>query len=375
MKTNQNSKLLPVDKALLAAVLLIPQLAHAEGAPEKTVISYKYLDYKDWQPGDDRIRVKAHAVSAVAPINEQWSFSGALVTDTVSGASPAYHTQAITPMRDEREMMDIGITRHFQNSSLTVNASYSGEEDYISRSLAVTGTLQNESRNTTLTLGAGYTHDSINPSVGDIHGTKNIQDVLVGVTQVFTKNDIAQLTLRHSTGTGYYTDPYKAFDKRPETRNASTVLLRWNHHFDQTDGSARLSYRYYTDTFDIKAHTLGVEYAHPLRSGWTLTPLVRLHTQSAANFFVEVDPALQGTGQFTLPAETATYYSEDQRLASFGAVTLGLKVAKQISPDLSVDVKYEAYRQRNSWSLNGSGGEGLAPFSARSIQLGMTYQF
>ena len=375
MKTKQNSKLLPVDKALLAAVLLIPQLAHAESAPEKTVISYKYLDYKDWQPDADRIRVKAHAVSAIVPISEQWSFSGALVTDTVSGASPAYHTQAITPMRDEREMVDIGITRYFQNSSLTINTSYSGEEDYTSRSLSVTGTLQNESRNTTLTLGAGYTHDSINPSVGDAQGTKNIQDVLIGITQVITKNDIAQLMLRHSTGSGYYTDPYKAFDKRPETRNASTVLLRWNHHFDQTDGSARLSYRHYTDTFDIKAHTLGAEYAQPLNNGWTLTPLVRLHTQSAASFFVEVDPALQNAGQFTLPAETAAYYSEDQRLASFGAITLGLKVAKQISPDLSVDMKYESYQQRNSWSLNGSGSEGLAPFSARSIQLGMTYQF
>lgn len=372
----QTKSRLPVDKALLTAVLLIPQLSLAESAPERASLAYKYLDYQDSQPDADRIQVKAHALSATLPINEQWSFSGTLAADTVSGASPAYHTQALTPMDDERNMLEATVTRYFENASFAVSASQSRESDYLSNSMSVTGTYQSEDRNTTLTVGAGYTHDKIDvPSLDVVGETKNIQDVLLGVTQVFSKNDIGQLMLRHATGSGYYTDPYKAFDKRPDTRNNSTVLLRWNHHIESLDSTLRLSYRYYTDTFAINAHTLGLEYAHPMPYDWTLTPILRLHTQSAASFYVEVDPALQGEGQFTLPAETAVHYSEDQRLSAFGAITLGLKVKKQLSPDLSVDVKYESYKQRTRWSLNDHDSVGLAPFNARSLQIGMTYQF
>lgn len=373
---DQHKPRLPLDKALLTAALLIPQLSLAESAPERATLSYKYLDYLDSQPEADRIQVKAHALSAILPINEAWSFSGTLVADTVSGASPDYHTQGLTSMHDERNMVEAAITRYFENASLAVSASQSRESDYISKSLSITGAYQSEDRNTTLTAGAGFTHDNIDaPSLDVVGETKNIQDVLFGVTQVFTRNDIGQLMLRHATGSGYYTDPYKAFDKRPTTRNNSTVLLRWNHHIENFDSTLRFSYRYYTDTFAINAHTLGLEYAHPMPHDWTLTPILRLHSQSAASFYVEVDPELQAAGQFTYPAETAVHYSEDQRLSAFGAITLGLKVKKQLSPDLSMDVKYESYKQRSRWSLNDDASVGLAPFNARSLQIGMTYQF
>ena len=89
---------------------------------------------------------------------------------------------------------------------------------------------------------------------------------LIGVTRVFTPQDIVQLNFGYSKGSGYYSDPYKLNDNRPRERNALTALARWNHHFDDngTDGTVHLSYRYYSDTFGIRANTLDAEYVQPL---------------------------------------------------------------------------------------------------------------
>jgi hypothetical protein len=367
-----------LDTALLAAALLLPLAApqaHAESAPEKTTLSYKYLDYLDSQPDADRIGVKANALLVTTPINDEWSLTGGYVTDSISGASPRYHTRQLTQMRDFRRGATLGVTRYMPEGTLTVTGVHSAESDYVSRSLSATGIwFTDASKNTALTAGLGLTRDSINPNNKVVvDESKRVNDVMIGVTQVLGVADIAQLTLRHSRGTGYYTDPYKAFDERPRERNASTALARWNHHFESLDSTLRVAYRYYTDSFDIRAHTVDLQYAQSLPHGWTVTPLLRFYTQTAASFYVPVDPARGARPTF--PASGAIFYSEDQRLSAFGAITTGLKIAKQLTPALAVDLKFEFYRQRANWAVSGKGDEGLAPFDARSLQLGFTYQF
>ncbi len=143
-----------------------------------------------------------------------------------------------------------------------------------------------------------------------------------------------------------------------------------------TDGTAKLSYRYYSDTFGIRAHTFNAEYVQPLSHGWTATPLLRFYTQNEAEFYVSVGVAeMANPMQPTPPSSDAVYYSEDQRLSAFGAIILGLKVSKQINPEWLVDVTYEEYEQRGKWSVNSKGDPGLAPFGARSVQVGITKKF
>jgi hypothetical protein len=363
--------------SLLAAALLLPLApgaARAETAPQEGTISYKYLDYQDRQPGADRVGVKAHALALDLPLGESWSFDANAVTDAVSGASPRYHTQRLTPMEDRRNALGVGLTRYFARGSLHVGGSYSSESDYLSRSVSSTLTwFTDESKNTALIAGAAFTRDAINPSNGIVVGErKSVVELLAGVTQVFTPADIAQVIVRHARGDGYYSDPYKAWDERPRERNASTLLLRWNHHLEATDASVRTTYRYYTDTFGLRAHTLGLEFEQPLGAGWAITPLLRLYSQNAASFYVPYNPG--PTGQ-TFPDPGARYYTEDQRLSAFGAVTAGLKVAWQLTPAWLVDAKVEAYRQRGEWALRGRADPGLAPFSATSVQVGVTRRF
>jgi len=361
---------------LSAATALLPVAmpAHADLAPEKGIVAFKYLDYSDWQPGDERIRVRAPSVMVMMPIAGAWSVSGTYTSDSVSGASPAYHSRQLTSMEDLRRAIDLRLTHYMQRGTVTVGSSYSNESDYISRGFSVQGTLSTEDKNTTFNAGMGVSNDDINPNNLAVVGEKkHVTDWIVGVTQIFTVRDIVQLNLGYSKGNGYFSDPYKAFDERPRGRDHSTIQVRWNHHFDQLGGSSHVSYRYYTDTYGIRAHTLATEYVQPLSHGWTVTPLLRYYTQTAADFYLEALPNANGLPTF--PDFDARYYSEDQRLSEYGAFTVGMKVAKQLDENWTVDAKLEQYEQRSEWALNSGGSTGIAPFRYRSLQFGISRRF
>lgn len=358
---------------LLAAGNLLALDAYAATPPEKGAISLKYLDYNDWQPGKDRISVHAPSINIVSPINGDWSINASAISDVISGASPAYHTNRITKMNDHRQAGDLTVTRYFSRGTLSFGTSLSSESDYLSRGYSMQGTVESESKNTVLNFGVAVANDAINPTFGGVHEKKRIFDGVLGVTQVLTKNDIGQINFRYSQGTGYFSDPYKWLDNRPESRDQRSVALRWNHHFDDLDATSKVNYRYYNDTWNIKSHTLSIEYIQPLTQGWTISPLARFYTQNEANFYVASDPA-SGSGP-TFPSEDAKYYSLDQRLSSFGALTVGFKISKMIQKDWVLDFKYERYEQKAHWALWGNEDKGLEDFSARSLQFGITKFF
>ncbi|MFS2136542.1 DUF3570 domain-containing protein [Duganella sp. Dugasp56] len=365
--------------SIMAAALMLPGVqAHAETPPANGSISLGYLDYKDSQSGLDRITVHSPSVAIVAPVAGVWSIGASLVSDDVSGASPRYHTaiSGASHMQDHRTAGDASVTRYFERGSVTVGAAYSTEHDYVSRALSLQGSYESENKNTTWTVGVGHADDRIDPVNRIVSNEKKrTTNVLLGVTQVLTTNDIAQLTLTHSAGEGYFSDPYKSLDNRPRSRDESTLLARWNHHLASTGGTSRLSYRYYRDSFGVRGHTLGEEYVQPLSDGWTVTPEVRLYTQSAASFYYDPVYDTRLGAPFPPGYNGSGYMSADQRLSGFGAVTLALKVSKQLDKLWSVDVKVSAYQQRGSWRLFHEGSPGLDAFRAQTIQIGINRQW
>jgi hypothetical protein len=393
----QNAKLPDLGAALLGAAMALPCImlsAQAETAPEKGTLSFKYLNYKerqqvtsnagqsvawtDSQSGasayDDRVRVKATATSVLLPLNGQWSLSGTLVTDSISGASPAYHTQSLSKLQDFRRAVDTSLTRYLPNGKLALGLSHSGENDYISRAVSLLATQASEDKNTTWTAGVAIQRDVINPANQIVANEKKRgSDWLLGVTQVVSMNDVVQLNVGHYSGRGYFSDPYKIYDERPTDREHQTFQARWNHHVSALNGTSRLAYRFYTDTWGIRSHTLDAEWVQRLGSEWRVAPQLRLYSQNAARFYVEVDPRIAPFPPS--PSPNALHFSEDQRLSAFGAITMGLKVTRQLSVDTAVDVKVEQYGQKAAWKFTGVGSQGLAPFYARSIQVGITHSF
>lgn len=348
--------------------------AHAEAAPERASISFKYLDYLDYQPDADRIRVRAPSVGLTVPIAGEWAINTSYIVDTITGASPLYHDSNVTKMNDRRQAFSAGATRYFPNANFNMNASYGTESDYVSKTLSAQANFLTEDKNTTYTLGMGSSNDTI---IGDSIGRKpkDIIDAIFGVTRILSPADIVQATYRKSMGQGYFSDQYKLLDTRPNYRNIDSVLFRWNHYLKDANATVRSSYRYYQDSFDIRSHTLSLEYVQRMKDGWTLTPLVRYYSQSSASFYFDPDSSGGAPLADILAAISANgYASMDQRLSSFGAITYGAKIMKNIGRNWIVDLKYEKYEQRSNWALS-QGSTGLSAFHAHSIQVGFTYFF
>jgi Protein of unknown function (DUF3570) len=324
--------------ALLLAACALPgvlPVAHAETIPEFGTISTKILSYQQKQPdgaASNQSSVVSPSVYISAPMAGEWLVEGSLTHDNVSGASPRYHTTGASHMSDERTAGDIRIKRYFSHATVSVGAAYSTEHDYQSTALSVLGTLSSDDNNTTWSGGLGFNNDRINPvNKIVVNEKKRGFEVQMGVTQVLTPVDIAQLNLSYSDGSGYYSDPYKPYDNRPRDKRAGVLLAKWNHYLKGLDATTRLSYRIYSDSYGIVAHTVGFELVKPLADGWTVTPSLRYYTQSKADFYY--DPPFPN-GQ-----NTAKYYSADQRLASVGAITAGIKVSKQLTLESTLDFK------------------------------------
>jgi hypothetical protein len=376
----ENKQPLSPAQALLAAAMLLPGVAHAESAPERGAISVKTLHYQESQPGLDRVKVNAPSIAILAPVAGEWAIGASVTMDDVSGASPRYHTavSGASRMSDLRKAGDVTVTRYLPGGTVSAGAAYSTEHDYTSRALSLQGTVNSDDKNTTWNLGISGSDDAID-SVNHMVSGEGRQTVsaLAGVTRILTPVDIGQFTVTHSSGHGYYSDPYKLADSRPRSRDQSTAMVQWNHRFIARNATSRLSYRYYRDSFGISAHTLGAEWVQSLPGGWTVTPSVRLYTQRAADFYFDpvYDAALGAPFPPGYVFGVTGFTSADQRLSAFGAVTAGLKVARQIGNDWSVDVKLERYQQRGAWRLFGHGSPGLDTMRAVSLQLGITRQW
>ncbi len=380
MKSLPTKKTHALGAALFAAAMALPfsNTAFAEAAPERGIIAFKYLNYQENQPVyEDRMGVNAVTVSAMVPIAGKWSISTSYTYDSVTGASPEMYSTSNAEMvsgaskiREQRNAGDLSVTRYFPKGSVTAGVSYSEENDYISRGYSLQGSLSTEDKNTTFTFGGSYTADSIAANIEEWQLAGRTEDKrtvagAIGVTQVLTKRDIVQLNVGYSRGSGYFTDPYKPGDYRPDWRESKTVMTRWNHHFDGVDGTSHLSYRFYTDSFGVRAHTFGLEYLQSLPNEWTVTPSVRFSSQTAADFY---RPSPFVPAYFLEPG----FRSFDQRLSAFGALTLGIKLEKRIAKDWLIDLKYESYKQRADWCMTGGGDAGLKPFNASFFQLGLS---
>ncbi|MBN1379395.1 MAG: DUF3570 domain-containing protein [Gammaproteobacteria bacterium] len=206
-------------------------------------------------------------------------------------------------------------------------------------------------------------------------GHRNSYDLLFGITNILSPSTLWQNNITFSVSDGYHTDPYKvisvvgneqdrqalinaalqdAADSRSVnvadlpadvvaaiTRNFDAFEVEFTRLYESRPDKRRrtswysklvtrlannqtihLSYRYYTDDWDVTSHT--IDYRHTFKMGddsWTFEPQVRAYQQSAADFFHR--SLVRGE---SLPE----YASADNRLDEVVGATVAVKFGKQI---------------------------------------------
>ena len=366
---------------LVALALSLPGLAtaQAEIAPVEGYVGLKWLDYRDAQPGLDRIRVQSPSAVLRTPAVGGVSAEAQATVDRVSGASPRYHSaiSGASRMSDERRAGDVKVTRHQEGRSWTMGLASSSENDFQSRAASVRVAGWTPDQNTGWSLTLGLTRDRIGSSDDpNLRERRRTVEAAAQFIQAVSRQDLVSATLTHAQGQGFYGDPYKRPDIRPGSRHQSALGARWNHHFEGPDITLRTAYRFYRDSFGVRSHTLEVEPVFTPAPGWSIAPSVRHYSQRAASFYF--DPVYSYLGAPYPPGfldSGGTPLSADHRLSGFGAWTLGLKLGWSPAPGWSLDLKLEQYEQRAGWRLGGPGSPGLAPLRARFLQWGLARRF
>ena len=278
-------------------------------------------------------------------------------------ADPNYHDTRVAVGGD----WTVPFTRVDQ---VTVGGKVSAEEDFFSATVNASIAHDFNDKNTTVSFGIDNEFDSIHPIGGaPLPGsdyalaekqtgskTKDGVGLLLGVTQVMTRNWLTEFNISVDRFKGYLNDPYKftsiidsaggttgyEYEIRPDQRTRKSAYwenrVAWSSRI-----STALSLRYMTDDWSVKSDTaqLHLRWSFSNRDRY-LEPTVRWYRQTAADFFT---PFVLNTAK-----PTTGYESSDARLAAFHAVTYGVKYAQKLAglgdrPESEISIRAEYYQQ------------------------------
>jgi Protein of unknown function (DUF3570) len=249
-----------------------------------------------------------------------------LYVDLVSNASVDVVTAA-SPYKERRTAVDLGLDYAWRDALITLGLSSSSEPDYRARALAVDVTQDFFGAMSTLKLGFTRGADDVGKTgvAGTIDRATHWQYRL-GLTQVLNPRWLASLNLEALADHGLLGSPYRVArvfgaavpERVPRTRSARALRLSTKGDVERLGGVIKAEYRWYGDTWGLRAHTLELGHARQLSVRWTAEASLRLHRQSAALFYSD-DAA----------GETR-YVTRNRQLGSFTSWGLGGKAAYEL---------------------------------------------
>ncbi len=356
--------------ATISGLSLLATDAGAQSAPTQGTLELQFSRYDEFQARADRMKINAPSLFVLAPLGERWAAQVYLTTDTMSGASPLYHDTLSGAsgegVEDFRKAGQFGLTHYFDRASVGLTAAVSDEDDYLAKSIGLNASMDSENRNRTYSLGVAFNSDRINPT-NDlvIDQRKRGREISLGFTQLLDGASLVSLSAGFIHGEGYFNDPYKPLDRRPDARDETTFGAKYYRSFKASDGVLRANYRFYRDTWAVRGHTFELAYEQSLGK-FAITPSIRYYTQSEADFYAR--PPFGSGFRFGFN------YTADARLSSFGALEYGIKLALPEQLGFRPELKFAFYEQRQNLGL-GEAGPAVELPSARTWQLTLKRNF
>ena len=363
----------------MTAALALPGIASGASAIEGVPVTYKHLNYEE----DDLMEVEADYLDIGIPINSRNDLMLSLEYETMSGASPIFflpgegdeviQVTSGASITDERTALSANYRHFFDNAILSVTPAGSSENDYDSISLTMEYQWDRNGKNTTYSVGAGYTDDEISATGQNLDEEKDGGSIFAGITQVLSSRSLLQLNLSIAEESGYLSDPYKlalvesnfVSDNRPADRQQTALMLRYIAYQQKQKASLHLTYRYFEDDWGTEAHTLETSWNQEYGQNWLATYSLRYYTQEKADFYEPFYETTRADG----------YYSSDYRLAGYGSALAGLKLEKSFSNDTSINFNIEYYTRRGDLKLSGDSSADPEPLESVIFSFGIGHTF
>ena len=382
------SGLSPFARTLLALVVITaPVLAGVLPEDRADLLWHVY------NGGD--ITVEGPELLVRKKVGDSLSLTAGYYEDMISSASIDVKLSA-SPYHEIRKQENVGVEYQHGKTTYGVGYIHSREPDYIADTTFYSVSQDMFGDLTTLTMGYRRAWDSIYRDIktpqGNLindptfHEIANHRGYSLSLSQILTRNLILGVNYELLTDQGYLANPYRkirylspgqgegftlADQVYPNTRtsNASSVQLKYYLPYR---AAITGQYRFYSDTWGVKAHTAELDYTQPWRH-WIFDGSLRYYTQKHADFYSDLFPR----------ADYQNFMARDRELAAFHSITVGAGASWEFrvpgvswlsknSINVRVDhlmVTYSDFRDALVAGTYGAGNEPLYKLNANIFQV------
>ena len=299
--------------------------------------------------GTERLQVYAPDVNLVHALDESRRLYGSFGVDVVSSASTDnidFNVSSASSL-DARFHLSLGYGEKISGTGLDLvgKGLLSVESDYFSIGGDLRGSYTDRSQLNTFSLGLQGFYDDLrwgrlNPRTDyspkelvypaelrfrEWYDTHNRTSINIGLnwTHVLNRRMVMSISPGITLQSGLLSTPFHRVyfsdailprvENLPDHRVKIPVGIGLNSFIGE-EWVLRSSYRFYSDNFGIISHTGNLELPWKLRQSFTLTPFLRIYSQTAADFF-------RPFKEHTLDE---TFYSSDYDLSAFTSIKAGL---------------------------------------------------
>jgi hypothetical protein len=304
----------------MASVLLLAMpMAQAAVLPEDRMDAmYHYYD-------GGGTKVDGPALLVRKEFADTASVYASYYADSISGASIDVVTTA-SPYKETRQEHSVGVDYLHGNTTMNLSYTESDEPDYLADTVSINVVHEVFDGLTTVSLGYTAGSDEVGKNGTDFREDLNRYQYRLGLSQVFTRTFLVNFEYEGILENGYLNSPYRAArlqgllvpEQYPGTRDSYAFAVRALKGLttpdDRLGSSVQLGYRYFWDTWDIRASTIETGYQRYFGGRWLGEIHYRYYSQTAASFYSD-------------NFETQmNYMARDKELSTFNSHTVGGKL-------------------------------------------------
>jgi hypothetical protein len=292
--------------------------------------------------GDEELYDHGQRISVSVPLrnNINLSLLGGIdvytsaSTDNINNEHDLLLTETSASYRDERKYASIGLEeKNKQGYIIGTNAGFSKEWDVNSINAGMSFSHLSKNENTQIRLSASYYKDKwdliypyeLRPFISDtLEDIKRSFNVSIMFSQIINKRLKMGFSIETINQKGllstpfhrvYFKDTTHTIEHLPNKRFKIPVAIYSSYYMN--DWSIfRFYYRFYTDDFDINAHTVQIETPIKISPSIVISPFYRIHTQEESKYF---EP-------FAIHDPNSEYYTSDYDLSGFNSHKLGFGI-------------------------------------------------
>ncbi len=293
--------------------------------------------YHRYQGGG--VTIQGPSVLVRKKFGEKFAATANYYMDFVSSASIDVKLAA-SPYKEERKQKSLSFDYLRGKSTYSAGVIDSKESDYTADTafFSISQDMFGDLTTVSLTYKRGW-NDIFRNVQGDRDPNfaqhSDTRGYALGLTQILTRNLIGVLNYEVITDEGYLNSPYRSvryFDAssatgfslesevypRTHTSNAVSGRLRYYLPYRAAlDGS----YRFFSDTWGVNAHTAEVAYTHPIWKRWVFDGRLRYYRQTAADFYRDIFPRRQ----------FSNFLARDKELSSYNGYTFGFGATYELA--------------------------------------------